>query len=201
MHAEFPDLLLYWDFEWQARSDAILNSLRAKSGDCLVVGARKCEVKHLSSSEAADFYNRWHVQGAMGASEHLGLIYSGTLVAALSTGQGDLQRFCSTGRVTGGLSKLLKHSSAPTPLRTFCEPRHGTGNSYEKVGFRSLGLSSTNSYGYINGEGFVSRYRMQKATMPSTLQCYIPDLTESQNALINGLRRLEGLPQARFVLE
>jgi hypothetical protein len=79
--------------------------------------ARKCHIKEISSKESREFFDKNHLSGFIGASNHLGLFYKDELVSAVSYGVSrfnkseiELYRFASLLgiQVVGGLGKLLK---------------------------------------------------------------------------------------------
>jgi hypothetical protein len=185
------------DFEIKERKSAIENSLNIER----VFSARDAKIKSPSTEEANNFYELFHMQGKIVASEHLGLAIDGQLIACISTTKNEIKRFCTTGRVRGALSKLISHSTVNYPIFTFCEPRYGDGKAYETIGFTRLEDSLTPSYGYMGPGGFISRYLMQSQNISRSVTKFIKGLTETETAKINGLRKLVSLPQQRFLLK
>jgi len=144
-------LITLYESEWKARKPVIKRLLRyavgAGRGSLM---ARKCDVSRVSSDEARQFYERYHIQGGNGAGEHYGLYWNGKLVACMrfTYGANDrgphasrswtLSRYATRVTVRGGASRLFKAFLAdyqPTEVKSFSDNRFFDGGMYEKLGF------------------------------------------------------------------
>lgn len=210
VRAVHPDAALLWDYEWWDKREAVLNVLKAKCGLHRPIGARRLrEPESLTTEEAKDFLDRWHIQGfRAGAGLHLGMhTREGDLLTVASFAEREdrieLARFASVGSIGGALSRLLKrfrgHYAPDLPLLTYVDPRFGAGGGYLKIGFVPDGETNHASYDYVNGEGIQHRLRFSRGEAQKRLSHYRPDLSEERNAEMHGFRRLHGLPQKRFV--
>lgn len=113
-------LLHIFENEWDDKNkrDIWKSIIKSKLG--LIdkkIFARKCLIKPLTSKESRLFFDKNHLSGFVGASNHLGLFYNDELVSAISYGasrfdktETELYRFASLlgTQVVGGLGKLLK---------------------------------------------------------------------------------------------
>ena len=193
-----PELLLFWDWEWASRRLAIWNSILVKSGAGHRVHARDCEVAELDWDISKPFLERYHIQGAIPASRYMGLMHRGNPVAILTTTGPLISRFCTGVSVPGALARLLAHLPLDGHLETFCEPRYATGAGYLKAGFEALPPATQPSYGYMQGPFYLPRTAMQSATRHTAVEVDVSEMPEADCAAINGLLRLEGLPQLKF---
>lgn len=169
---EEKGIFLYhvFGYDWINHRDVVFSML----GNLLHVNhnkvyARKCTVKEVTSTEAIQFLNRNHRQGAANSKIRLGLYYQGELVSlmtfskmrnSIGTGHEDLSecwelvRFCSTLNTTvvGGADKLFQHFIKimnPTQIRSFSDRAHTKGTLYEKLGFHEV-RRSTAGYVWVN---------------------------------------------------
>lgn len=145
-------LITVFESDWQRNPKAVKRLLRnaiGKSKGRLM--ARKCEMKKVSNSEAAAFYDRYHPQGGAGHGEHYGLYWKGKLVACMrfvfganDRGAGAAKRVWTLGRyatrlnVAGAASKLFKAFLAdhnPPAVKSFSDNRYFTGAMYPQLGF------------------------------------------------------------------
>lgn len=145
-------LITVFESDWQRNPKAVKRLLRnaiGKSKGRLM--ARKCEMKKVSNSEAAAFYNKYHPQGGAGHGEHYGLYWKGKLVACMrfvfganDRGAGAAKRVWTLGRyatrlnVAGAASKLFKAFLAehnPPAVKSFSDNRYFTGAMYPQLGF------------------------------------------------------------------
>ncbi|MDD2878478.1 MAG: HNH endonuclease [Acidiphilium sp.] len=209
LRTDFPDAILIWDHEWQLRSDATINVLKAKCGMHDSEGARKFGIDLLPAAATEVFMDQWHIQGSRpGASVILGLIRNEEIYGAASFTKRDehieLTRMAFRGSIMGGVSKLIlhfqRHFNDGLPIVSYCDPRFGEGNGYLKVGFTLDGESRAPSYGYVNPQGIENRLKFARTAASSWMPHYREDKSESENAEAHGYRQLFGLKQKRYIL-
>ena len=150
------ELIQIWD--WDNMEKLVQNLLPR-----IPVGARSCELKELSASEASKFCNNYHYQGSVkGVKYAYGLAYSGELIQVMSFGKPrynknydyELLRLCTKPQfsVSGGASKLLKHFESlikPKSLISYCDISKFSGKVYSSLGFIEQGYSlSKHWYNY-----------------------------------------------------
>jgi G:T-mismatch repair DNA endonuclease (very short patch repair protein) len=173
--------------------------------------ARKCSVVELETKQAKNFYEANHLQGAAGASVHLGLIYGGELVSAMSfrfeDGQMELVRFCSLLglRVVGGASKLLSafcEKWQVDEIVTFSDNRYSNGALYQKLGFTVDGLVRPR-YVYVHGNTREEKHRrsFQKKCLHRILPDYDPALSEWENVQRSQWMRLWDAGKVRWKIK
>lgn len=138
---------------------------------------RKCKVVHLSNEVYSKFMETNHIQGKIGGSKKYGLVFDSKLIAAMSFGKcrynkdygWELLRYASAldTTVVGGASKLFSHfvnENNPDSIVSYCDVRWGTGDMYEKLGFKFLHKTPYNYYYFKNKRE--SRVKYQKHKLP-----------------------------------
>lgn len=143
-------LLTIFELEWKNHNYAVRRLIRnalGKSRGKLM--ARKCDLRHVSNSEARSFYERYHPQGGDGYGSHYGLFWMGKLVACMrfTFGANDrgktermwtLSRYATRITVSGGASRLFQafvKEHCPTEVKSFSDNRFFEGGMYEHLGF------------------------------------------------------------------
>ena len=175
-------LITIFEDELVNHKDVVLSRLKNIFGivdDVCVVYARKCEVREISTSDASNFCNKYHLQGYNGAKIKLGLFYNSLLVSVMtfsrpSISKGgnpnsdmwELQRFCSLTnyRIIGGASKLLKHFENNYKWATiisYADRRWSIGNLYNQLCFKYVGATQTN-YWYLKKQERIHRFALRK---------------------------------------
>ena len=207
------NLPIFFDFEWKERREAIRNIVQYRLGNPLKsTHARSCRIVEVELDDARDFLNQWHIQGWSNASIYLGLVdVFGDLVQItawiFNRNAVELARMASWGSVKGGFSKLLKYFKENflpegMPIISFCDPRYAKnlGKSYAAMGFEYVGDTEHQIYYYVGPAGLGHRRGYQKKLMGSKLDYFDPKLSEEANAMANGLYRLYGFKQKRYLL-
>jgi hypothetical protein len=139
--------------EWHHKRPIVESMIKSRLG--LIdrrIFARKCEVKCLTSKERSSFFDSTHIDGDVKSIVAFGLFFHGELVSAISLRRPfhkkyertvEIARFSSALNtvIVGGLSKLLSKvkswsvDEGFTSILSYVDQRHGTGESYLKVGF------------------------------------------------------------------
>jgi len=160
------------------------------------VYARKCELVEVSAKEAKIFYETNHLQGAVGATVHLGLVSQDELVSCMSFNKETLEynwqlvRFASKLKtnVLGGASKLFKNFCRiykVNEVSTFADLSYSYGNLYTTLGFDRTGELPPR-YKYTDTNTLFHRRSFQKSKLKVMLgELYDPNLTEFQNVFNN----------------
>ena len=182
--------------------------------------ARKLKICEIEYREAAEFFNKSHIQGELKSSLYIGLkTKEGLLVSCMAFSKArykgkdvceyELTRFASLPNtsVVGGASKIFKYfvkNYDPESVVSFCDIRFSSLNPdetvYKKLGFECTGKTKAN-YGYRDPiSGVVKNRRsFQKSKLGKILDFYDPNLTEAQNMGINGFVRQVDCGNFRFV--
>lgn len=180
------------------------------------VGARKCEVQGVSTSDAKGFLEHHHLQGSVRSPVRLGLVYDGKLLVLATFGRprtiyggrhdhGDvweLHRLCTHHEynVPGGFSRLLGDFERRYPgaiLRTYVDRRWSQGQVYQKAGFQLVGESEPGYWWVKSGKRY-HRYKFAKHNLPKLLPDFNPSLTEVENMERNGYYRVWDCGTLRF---
>jgi len=165
--------------------------------------ARKSVVKHVSSSEANTFYEKYHIQGAVPCNIHYGLFCDQKMVACMSFSntrkilsntcdkEYELVRFSTDGSiVVGGASKLLSHfknNHKWSKIISFADRCWSQGGLYYKLGFKNVTKYIEPNYTYTKSFGKrFSRINFQKHKLKNKLSLFDDTKTELENMIING---------------
>lgn len=177
--AEKSGVFLYhiFEYEWQdpVLREKIISQIKNLMGNnSKKVYARKCELRHLNSSETRRFLEENHIQGYTVSSINLGLYLEQDLVAVMTFGkprfdkkcEWELVRYCSLKdtSVVGGSSKLFKafiKLHEPKSILSYSHISKTRGKMYEELGF-NLEKISDPDYVWCNGEDVFARYQCQK---------------------------------------
>jgi len=211
-------LLHFYTEEIENRFEQVKGIISAKLGVLSdAIAARKTLVKDLDWGEAKDFQNTYHLQGASTATKSKGLFFNGGLVAMmvfgrLKTHRGntdqskyELIRYCSSTRVIGGCSKLMKAFIKETPdcktVVSYSDNRHSNGKMYGAMGFE-LVKESPPDYAYITDETRVRKHKsnFRRAALAKMLPNFDPNLTERENCHLAGYYQLFDAGKKRWEL-
>jgi hypothetical protein len=168
------------------------------------IGARKCEIKEISSSVSKSFLDQNHLQGSINSSIRIGLFYQDELVSLLTFSKSrfnknydwEITRYCNklNTNVMGGFSKLLKYfrKNYEGSIITYADKRYSDGNLYRQNGFIELKDSLPNYFYFKarNTKTLFSRVQFQKHKLKDKLEIFDETLTESENMFNNGYRRI-----------
>lgn len=197
-------LVQVFEDEWKSMRPQIERRIQAVLGLAPTVGARKCRLARVPKREARQFLKTHHTQGAKTATTlAYGLYLGDELVAMATFGRGrfhnsgyELLRYCSVGRVLGGLSRLVaafRRDHPGSDLVSYADLRWGAGNSYGKAGF-TLERITEPDYWWADCSKIerISRYQVQphKTGMP-----------EKEYAERNRLVRISGVGHKKWVLK
>lgn len=193
-------------YEWSHQREIILSMLqnlvhRSES----TIYARKCEIRDVSASEAKQFLQANHRQGAVGSKIRLGLFYNDELVSLMTFGHMratigtdhtdladcyELSRFCSklNTSVVGGASKLFKHfitQYEPQQIRSFSDNAHSRGALYSTLGFTQIRQSDPN-YVWVDTMTDIAYHRLnaQKRNIQQFLHDDTIDLNKTEKQIM-----------------
>jgi hypothetical protein len=158
-------LLTVFEDEWIHKRPIVESRIKNALGcTSTKINGRDCETREISTSEALNFCEDYHIQGRGHCCIAYGLFYNSELISVISFSKPsiakgatsemydyELNRFCSKPDITiiGGASKLfsafIKFNQFEKVL-TFCDLRWGTGSVYEHMGFKYIGRTKPNYY-------------------------------------------------------
>lgn len=194
-------LLTVFEDEWLGHKDICLSRINNALGIIEnKIYARNCKVKEIENQEAYEFLNRTHLQGAGKCKVAFGLFYNDKLIQVMTfgslsrahTAKGkkvlELKRLASETDivVVGGASKLFKCGKEYAKengyefINSYCDLRWGTGNLYEKLGFKKIHETKYT----LHYTDFTSRWRNQ------TLAKSKNSISEGSKALKKGLHKI-----------
>ena len=113
------------------------------------IGARKCTISEVSSSEARAFLTKNHIQGFVASTLYIGGYYNNELISVMSfkcnnNDKWELTRFASSGKyiiqgIAGKLFSYFIKQYSPEIVTTFADRRwtlSGDNNLYTNLGFK-----------------------------------------------------------------
>lgn len=159
-------LLHIFEDEWHQKTDIVKSRIMSTLGKNQKIGARKCEVKLISSKDASQFLNENHLQGRGRANVHIGLFHNDELVSVMTFLKNDISksligwemnRFASklNINVVGGASKLFKffvEQHNPDKIISFADRRWSTGGLYYSLGFDHVSNTPPNYWYFLPNE-------------------------------------------------
>lgn len=172
-------LIQFFSDEWASRGELCESMIRnALSHNDIKLNARDCEVRPITAAESKAFVDLNHISGSTRAGGHFGLFHPKHGLVGVASARIPIQKkwghvcelarmcFLSGCSVRGGASKLLKavtdyaRERGYDGLLSYVELRHGTGNVYEKCGFKLIGESKIN-YWYTDGSIRYDRFKFR----------------------------------------
>ncbi len=195
-------LVHIFEDEWLEKQNIVKSIIKSKLELYEVkLGARKCEIKMITSAKATVFYDMNHLQGGIKSSINIGLFYQNELVSCLSFSRPrfnkkydwEITRFANklNWQIMGSFSKLFKHflSNYTGSVITYSDRRWFNGDIYRNNGFNELEPSKP-AYWYIKNQNRLSRIQFQKHKLSKRLEQFDPALTEWENMQLNGYDRI-----------
>ena len=202
-------LVHVFEDEWTSRRKVVLSRLRSILGkNRFSVGARKLEIREITTGLKRDFVEKHHIQGDCGSAVNLGAFLRGKLCAVMTFGkrrrmlgskdcpstEWELLRFCTVGNFSfpGLASRMLRRFETTCfwrKITSYCDRRWGTGDSYTKMGF-VLDHVSPPCYWYVKGGRRFHRAGFMKHTLSKRLEKFDPEKTEWENMRDNGWDRI-----------
>lgn len=202
-------LIQIFENEWLENSDIIKSMLsyNLKLIETKIY-ARKCSIKELTNDEYNKFCKNNHIQGIRTTNIKIGLIFNNKLIQVLGINKHhkynyEIIRLCSKLNISivGGASKLLSYfikNFNPETIMTYADRRYSVGDIYLKLNFKLLKITSPN-YFYTKGTKLLSRQQFQKHKLESKLANFNSSLSESQNMLNNGFRKIWDAGHYKFI--
>ena len=205
------NLVQIWDHEWNNKREIIKSIIASKIGNTERVFARKCVIVDVSSKVYKNFLDTNHLQGNVNSSIRKGLVYEGELIGVIGLGKSrfdkkyshELLRFANKLNVTviGGFDKLLKcvlSSYEIESIQTFADMRLFNGSVYMRSGF-VFSHNSKPGYIYFKSNTIKTRQDFQKHKLSKVFSNFDVNLSERENASINGWKRVYDCGQAVFI--
>lgn len=166
------DVINIWSNHWQSKKEIVESIIDVRLGkNNTSIGARNCELREVSSEEAAFFFNTNHIQGFAGAGIYLGLYFKGKLVQCMSFknhgSYWEISRLATSlnKQIIGGSKRLYTNfvrDNRPSKVISYCDLSYFLGHVYETLGM-TLSHVTRPGYLYCNSSGkTLSRQQCQK---------------------------------------
>lgn len=210
-------LLSIWE-DWITNKPEIVKSvILSKLGIYKeTIGASKCKVGKVNSSDARKFLNENHIQGFCNSTYKYGLYYKDELVAimlfskennasAKNLSGWSLLRFCNklNTHVVGGAERLLTHFCQDHPtgdIISFASHDISNGHLYEKLGFEYVNEMQT-CYWYVHNQSHERFHRSSFMKKDLVRKGYDPSLTEEQIMMQTDYLRIYDSGQSKYILK
>lgn len=193
--------------------DKILNRLKYILGkEEIKIYARNCSIGEITSSQARELCEEYHIQGYQTSSIRLGLFYNDELISIMTFRRyekdvdknWELVRFASKYNIVGGAGKLLeyfKRNYSWERIITYADRRWSQGNLYTKIGFKFQGYTKPD-YFYINTKSKDKRREHRFNYRKKNLKGY-EDYGDTEKEIMNnlGYTIIWGCGHIRFTLE
>lgn len=206
--------------EWNNKKEIVKSKLKHLFGkfDGTRIYARNCQIKEIQPKLAAEFLNRYHIQGNDKSKYKFGAYYGDELVSVVTfsskrislgsshkDGEFELGRFCVSDNylIVGILPKFISHFSknlSVSKILTYADRRYSIKeNIYEKIGFEYKGKTKPN-YFYMND------YSVRKHRYNFTKHKFVQmggdkELTEWENAVKLGFDRIWDCGSFRYEMD
>lgn len=206
--------------EIESKPRQVENRLKSIFGlNKIKINARDCEIKEINHELSTKFLIKYHLQGSDIASTRLGLFKGNRLISVmtfaksrkalgqnLQEGEYELSRFCSMGNVTvnGGAQKLLSFfikKNNPKRIISFCDRRWSNGELYNRLNFKLIKKTDVN-YWYVDKtcRKRFHRFNFAKQFLAQKLEQFDPALSERENMIINGYKRIYDCGSLKYEL-
>lgn len=172
-------ILHIFEYEWldSNTQQKLINLLGTYLGKNLKpLHAKDCNIAYIEYAVASEFLDNYHLQNSVKSNINLGCYYNEELIGVMCFGkprfskeyQYELLRLCwKPGYVvSGGSNRLLerfKRDYRPESIISYCDISKFKGDSYVKLGFRPIRITSPN-YKWVEPyeNTVLSRYQTQK---------------------------------------
>lgn len=193
-------LIQIFENEWKYKRQIVESILDYNFGKIeSKYNARECTSRLIDYETYAKFCELNHLQGGIGCKVRYGLFSNNELLCVMGFNKHDkyeweISRLCSRIKtvVNGAVSKLFKqfiNDYNPSFVMTYANRRYSNGNVYKRLGFEFDSFTNP-GYFYTKNTEVYSRHKFQKHKLKSKLNNYDKNLTEFQNMVNHGFRRL-----------
>ena len=208
-------LIHFWEHQINNKAAIVKSMLRIKLGLAkLRIFARDCSVCKLCNSQAKEFLEKNHLQGAASAIVAYGLFLDEKLVSVMTLGkprfnkeyQWEIIRLATLKNtvVVGGASKLFAafvQMESPESVISYADLDYADGGVYKNLGFSLDGFSNP-SYFWVKGKTVLPRYKTQKHKLLALLgEEFDANLSERENMQNAGYYRIFNSGNAVFVFK
>ena len=210
---------IFLEYHWNSNAEIVKNIIKHKLGliDNKIYG-RNCVVSEIDHSTAKDFLDKCHLFGGSRIGSIRYALYDkkdidkkDILAVCTFTKTKDhvyeITRFANKLNTTviGGYSKLVKHflkeyKDNIKTLFTYADRNFSyINNVYDKMGIFNIKMITRPSYYYFKNNVCYSRQKFMKSKLKSFLEVYDENLTEYENAIINGYHRIWNCGNIKYI--
>lgn len=202
-------LIHVFEDEWYFKQDIVKSRISGILGNNVKIFARNCIVCKMTLSEANEFLESNHIQGACSSKWRYGLYFGGMPIAVMTFGRNrfgegiELLRFCTSKNlsVIGGASRLFKHFVTEHPeiseIVSFADRRwSGKDAFYPKLGFTLDGISPP-GYSYIINDTRHNRMEFTKKKLVAA--GFDPNMSEHEIMLSRKIYRIYDCGNYRYI--
>jgi len=182
-------LITVWEHDWQdIRTRPIVERmlLNACGASCdIKIGARRCDVREISVTEARKFLDAVHIQGGGTPHKALALIHDSDPVAVMTFARGsarrgryaegewELHRYATSANVQGGGSRLFGEfvrRFEPSVVWSYSDRQHFEGGLYPILGFVRDGILAPDYRVWHRKLGIRHKSSWKRSSIPSRLE-------------------------------
>ena len=208
-------LITIFEDEWRYKRDIVITRLKHQFGlSDKGVGARKLSIREIEWTDAKEFLNTYHIQGAGSPGfVRYGAFYEDSLVAMMSfskprrsmgrsSGALELLRFVTDGKTYPGVASRLFNQfvkdTSPDSIISYADKRWSDGGLYTTLGFSETDSSDPNYWYMSNYAKREYRYKYRKSEL---IEHYEADSnkTEWENMKEMGYDRIWDCGNLKFV--
>lgn len=211
------DLIHIFDYEWKdkAHRQKLIDLVKTKLNiDISIIYARNTLIRQISTIEANEFCNKYHLQNAAQCNIAYGLYYNEELVEIMTFGtprfsdnvEAELIRLCTKSgyKIIGGANKLFNHylkECKPKSVVSYCDLAKFTGKVYEQLGMLNTGITKP-GYVYVHTNTFQTLTRLNCMKHKLIEQGLgTEDQTESEIMHNRGYLKVYNCGNVRYVYE
>lgn len=172
-------LIHIFDYEWAdiIKRNKLTNYINSFITQSRIYYARDLVIQRISSKEAKDFQDKYHLQNSVNSEYDIALLDNNEIISVMSfrsprfdhSYEWEITRYCNKDGViiVGGAEKLFKHfikDNKPSSVLTYVDISKFTGNVYTKLGFKPTQEYLTiPNYVWVNTHfDVLPRYKTQK---------------------------------------
>jgi ribosomal protein L37AE/L43A len=205
------DLIQIWSSEWRDSRPILQSIIKNRLGLSIPIYARECKISEVSSKEAREFSNRYHLQGYFHGI-NIGLYYNNELIDLSifckcrfgNRAKWELTRHCikSGYRIIGGLSREISYFRKignTGSIIDYCDMRLFNGKGH--WGFKEIEITPPDMQ-YSDYNNIIPRGKFQKHKMKNIDNFkFDSKLTQRQNLLNNGMDYIYGVGHKIFLMD
>ena len=203
-----PDRIILFDYELEKKFSNIINMLKSKAMISEKIGARKLEASFITTEEAKNFLNTFHLMGFGVGTHYVGLKDSDGQLYGVGSffDKGDYfenVRLAFDNHVSGGMSKIIKFlwNNKYKPVMSFVDSRYADGSGHETIGFKYLGMTRPVFKWVLPNEIKHYRYLSNKNKIENNLLWKNEEYYDKDNIVFNGISKLWCPPLHKILLE